>query len=149
MSIVVTFCVLFRTLVSLMKEILKKALGIAIVFLFCLATHVNAQETDYTMADETEDNNVDYPYAGENAHAPASPTIKIKKTEKKPGNSTEGKSATYRSHSAVKRGTQAQPEQKKTKRPDVTDGEVEDSVLSFNFLYYMIQKFKFSDVVDE
>ncbi|MDX1627414.1 MAG: hypothetical protein R3345_01875 [Fulvivirga sp.] len=30
-----------------------------------------------------------------------------------------------------------------------TTKEKDDSVLSFNFLYYMIQKFKFSDVVDD
>jgi len=50
-----------------------------------------------------------------------------------------------------------QPQSKKTEKepsanPDNSpknQEESDDSVLSFNFLYYMIQKFKFSDVIDQ
>lgn len=37
---------------------------------------------------------------------------------------------------------------KTQKQQEVQEGEQED-VLSFNFLYYIIQKFKMSDIVDE
>lgn len=46
--------------------------------------------------------------------------------------------------SVVSRGTAIQ----KTKADQKTSSSKNDDALSFNFLYYIIQKFKFSDLID-
>ena len=54
-----------------------------------------------------------------------------------------------RESTSVNRNTSSQQKAKSApQKPDETEAKPEDSVLGFNFLYYIFQKYKMSDIID-
>jgi hypothetical protein len=111
----------------------KHILLAAIVLCNAPAFFVSAQESSFPAMDVTEgdkEKNQYYP-----------PAESEKSTYRQPSDSLTVKS----SPQAKSKTTEPQ---KSSEKATLKSGG-EDSVLSFNFLYYFIQKFKMSDIVDQ
>lgn len=105
------------------------------------------QEGDYFYEDDTQEDAVGDP----SVVSPDEHYVIKRKDNDKDDNVTSDKKNT-----TIRKATPAAKAQKTEKKPELdemnhtlSNQEGTESPLSFNFLYYIIQKFKFSDIVDE
>jgi hypothetical protein len=112
-----------------------------IVVLACLSSVVRAQET-YQMMESTEGEK-DKAYLPTDREGSAYPP-----TMDNQASESSGDTSSYRalSHEVSK---PIEPSSKSSEKQSETKSGNDNSVLSFNFLYYIIQKFKMSDIVDQ
>lgn len=115
-----------------------------------------AQEGGFIISDTEESNTVETT-RGENSRSnfhidPASKKSERTAIEEKREKRQLEKGTEEVSGDAKQVTPKKQPDPPSKSSPDNSpkkQEETEDSVLSFNILYYMIQKFKFSDVIDQ
>ena len=150
---VATFYILLRILDNFMKNRGHIAVLVAIS-IFCLCAPTYAQEDGFSMPNVDQEPASSPSTAGEGTRSgytidPVKKSaeskgadkrdISPKKEEKKP----EIKTPEFRPDQKSK------AENNNNKESEAKKQEEGEDVLSFNLLYYMIQKFKFSDVIDE
>ncbi|MBL6446212.1 hypothetical protein JMN32_07825 [Fulvivirga sp. 29W222] len=132
---------------------------IASIFLFISVGYINplaAQEGGFMFHEGGGDSYQEKP------EAPSSPGTEnsyvqpgLKNTYQKDKSKDDIQEKTEESNKQKSTPGNTQPQNKQpattpsTNNPDAGKDEDSDSVLSFNFLHYIIQRFKFSEVVDE
>lgn len=138
---------LFRNLNTMMK---LKLLPLALVFwVFCMSAmeEVHAQEAGAPFS-ETEDSGSEVEHGDQSSIIEPSPyDTNLRHTGSSNSDSISQTSSSAQSLSATSVGGAPS---KVTSTPTSNKEESQDEdVLTFNFLYYIIQKFKMSDIVDK
>lgn len=138
-----------RPLKNSMKDRSKKYLTFFFIVGMCSMQSLLAQEGGFMFGEEDIKESVAIPTSPGSErvyHKPVNP--EVKKKAQKESKAQEGK----QSNLQETKKPQTSEGEKRQSNPaiDTTNKEEDpDSVLSFNFLYYIIHKFKFSDVLDE
>lgn len=147
-----------------MKNRSFKYLASFVVVSMCYVNTLLAQEGGFMFNDDGDQERVESPTSAPGSersyHQPGGRPVVIRDNTTTATNKDEKKTT---SHEATQKSTSEHSNTVKSEEPqsdkkehtanpviDTTNKEEDpDSILSFNFLHYMIQKFKFSDVLDQ